>query len=254
MRNRVFGLAAILLALTGLPAPARPQDAAPSEAKMAKGTGRTHDIEGVWSGQMSRVRGSNVNKDAAPMLPWAEKQYEANTAELKKGGPLTTDPTFRCSPPGVPRVYMTGSHPFEIVQTPSRIFLFYESFNIWRTVWMDGRPLPKDLAEPLWLGYSVGHWDADDLVVDTVGLNDKTWLDPAGSPHSDALHVTERFHRVSHNNMQIVITIDDPKAYAHSWTMQGSFKLEPWEIGEAFCVPADGEQFQKEILDPTGKP
>jgi hypothetical protein len=232
--------------------PARAQTDQLSENAKISSALPTHNLEGVWSGRLGTVGGTNINKDTAPMLPWAQAKFDYNTVELKKGGSLTRDPTFHCDPTGVPRVYSTGLHPFEIVQTPNRIFLFYESNHIWRTVWMDGRPLPKDTGEPLWMGYSVGRWDGDDLVIETAGFNDKTWLDAAGSPHSDALRVVERFRRVDRDNLQLEVTIEDPKAYQRPWKMMGAFKLKPtWEIGEAFCVAGDSEKFVKSILNPT---
>ena len=119
---------------------------------------------------------------------------------------------------------------------------------------MDGRELPKD-SDPLWMGYSIGHWDRDDLVVETASFNDKTWLDVRGHPHSDALKLTERYHRPDPQHLQISFTIDDPKMYTSTWIVRNSFELKPtWEIGEAFCVVEDQSKFfQQSLQDPDGK-
>ena len=101
---------------------------------------------------------------------------------------------LRCLPPGVPRI-MLKARPFEIVQTPNRILFVYEGGgHVWRQIWMDGRAHPKD-PNPNWLGHSIGHWEGDTLVVDSVGFNDQTWLDDAGHPHTEQLHVIEKYTR-----------------------------------------------------------
>ena len=101
-----------------------------------------------------------------------------------------------------------------------------------REIWTDGSEHPKDLA-PTWMGHSTGKWDGDTLVVDTIGLNDKTWLDEAGHVHSDAMHIVERWRRVGHDTIQINFTFDDPKAYTKPWTGEKSIKLHPkWQVAE----------------------
>jgi hypothetical protein len=105
----------------------------------------------------------------------------------------------------------------KFVQTPSLMLLLNE-FNIsFRQVFLDGRPLPAD-PNPTWNGYSVGHWDGDALVIETIGFRDDQWLDAAGSPLTNAGRVTERFHRPDYGHLTIDVTIDDPKAYTQPWT------------------------------------
>ncbi len=102
------------------------------------------------------------------------------------------DPEGFCLPPGIPRMMYTP-YPTEIFQMPDRILFIYEGgAHVWRIIWMDGRKQPAD-PNPNYLGYSVGHWEGDTLVVDTIGMNDRTWLDAAGHPHGEKLHVTEKF-------------------------------------------------------------
>jgi hypothetical protein len=101
---------------------------------------------------------------------------------------------------------------------------------------MDGRAHPKD-AEPTYMGHSTGKWEGRTLVVDTVGFNDKTWLDPMGLPHSDAMHLTERIQRVNHDTLVDEYTIDDPKTYTKPWKATHTFILKPdWQIQEYVCA------------------
>jgi len=174
------------------------------------------------------------------MTDWGQAQFK-NAAEQKvpPTGKSNHDPYSRCDPPGVPRVYLFDG-PLEIIQTPNRIFIFYEEGHYWREIWMDGRGFPKD-PDPAYMGYSVGRWVDETLIVDTIGFNDKTWLDNVGHPHSDALHVVERFKRVDSDTLQITFMFDDPKAYEKPWTAAPRIlKSKPGrELLESFCVPND---------------
>ena len=172
------------------------------------------------------------------MTPWAEEKFRANKPSF---GPRavtdSNDPDYDCYFAGVPRVYLHPA-PFEIFQVPGRVIMFFEHDNIVRQIWTDGRQHPKnpDPYAAQWLGESIGEWEGDTLVVDTVGFNDKTWLDRAGTPHSDALHLVERIRRVDHATLQIELTIDDPKAFTKTWSSQLLFQLKPgWKIDEHSC-------------------
>jgi uncharacterized protein (TIGR03435 family) len=140
-------------------------------------------------------------------------------------------PTSRCFPPGVPLMQAVPA-PFKIVQTPGLVVILYEGWTIYRQIFTDGRGLPKD-PNPSWMGYSVGSWNGDTLVVETAGLNDKSWLDLTGHPHSEALHVVERFGRSDLGRMEIQITIGDPSAYRKPWTVtEGTHLLPDTELLE----------------------
>jgi hypothetical protein len=220
------------------------------------GTGMMHDMTGVWGLAKVRdqVNGMRRAEPAAPMTPEGQAKFDFNTHELKEGRPITIDPAYTCHWPGLPHIYFSGAYAFEIVQTPQRIFIFYENTHQWREVWMDGREIPAD-SDPLWMGYSVGHWDGNDLVVVSASFNDKSWLDVRGHAHSDALKLTERYHRGDHDHMQVSFTIDDPKMYTGTWEMRNNFDLKPtWQIGEAFCVVEDQAQFfHQSLQEPGGK-
>lgn len=148
------------------------------------------------------------------------------------------DPYGYCLPLGVPRINFRSE--FKIVQTPKLTVFLHETYvgMIFRQVFTDGRPLPKARdSEPTWLGYSVGRWDGDTFVVDTTGFRDRGWLSAREAyPHSDALHVTERFRRTDFGHMDLTVTIDDPKAYVKPWTNTIALVFQPdTELLEAFC-------------------
>ena len=124
----------------------------------------------------------------------------------------------------------------QIVQIPGQVIMMFEYDHYMRHIYTDRREHLKELS-PTWMGDSIGRWEGDTLVVDTVGFNDKSWLDQVGHPHSDALHLVERIQRVNHDTLQIDITVDDPKAYTRPWTGQVVFKLRPgWRLIEYVCT------------------
>lgn len=231
-----------------VPAPTRPAD---SQAAVP-----VHDFSGVWYGPLEL----NFVPASVTMQPWAAAKFNSERTQYKVGDrpvvkdTTNTDPILHCDPVSVPRIYWSV-HPFEIIQIPGRILMYFEEFHTIREIWMDGRALPKD-PEPTWLGYSIGRWEGNDLVVETSGFNDKSWLDSVGHPHSDALHLTERFHRVDHDTMELAFTIDDPKTYTTRWTFgPKTMKLKPgWEIGELFCTLEDQKNFEKSVMELANKP
>src|SRR5688500_16270208 len=181
------------------------------------------DLSGVWWVRSTDANGDpgqprffiNLAADAKPgeaaMLPWALEFVKEQVSTLGKNHPVS-----KCLPPGVTLSYTAGA-PFKIVQTTDLVVMLYEYSNSFRQVFMDGRALPRD-PQPMWVGYSVGRWEGDTLVVETTGFNDKTWLDGIGHPHTEALRVTERLRRRDFGHLDMQITIDDPKAYEKPWT------------------------------------
>jgi hypothetical protein len=128
------------------------------------------------------------------------------------------------------------SEPIKIVQAPRLTLILYEVQNLRRQIYTDGRTLPKEVNLPAYLGYSAGHWDGDTLVVETAGFNDKTLLDTAGHPHSDALHITERFRRRDFGNLDVEMTFDDPRMYTKPFTVKiPHHLLADADIFEDFC-------------------
>lgn len=150
-------------------------------------------------------------------------------------------PLTRCLPVGVPADDVLPG-PFKIIQTPALILMRNEYENTLRQIYMDGRKPPADPA-PLWLGYSVGKWEGEALVVDTVGFNDRSWLDGIGHPHSEAMHVTERFRRRDFGHMDVQVTVDDPKMYTKPFSIQFTELLLPdTDVGEYFCNENEKDQ------------
>jgi len=196
------------------------------------------DLSGFWESDTAYFY--DLAKDLKPgdlvMQPWAK----ALQAE-REGKEHQDDPLSDCMPPGVPRINMSTDamvHPFKIVQTPKLVVLLYETSanSTFRQVFLDGRPLPKD-PQPTWLGYSIGRWESDTLVVETIGFNGRSWLDTAkGHPQSEAAHVTERFTRRDFGHLEINITIDDPKTYVKPWSAKVPVHLLPdSDLIETYC-------------------
>ena len=157
-----------------------------------------------------------------PFLPWAKAYYEEAQANLAKD-----DPEALCLPPGIPRMTATP-FPFQIYQQPDRVIFIYEGgAHVWRVIYTDGRAHSKD-PNPTYLGESIGHWEGDTLVVDVIGFNDRTWLDQDGHPHTEKLHVIERYTRVNELTLRYEFTIDDPGAYSEPWS--NSYTI-PWAPG-----------------------
>ena len=176
-------------------------------------------------------------------MPW-RPEAKALRASRADGARGLEEPDANCLPQGVPKIN-AAPVPFKIVQTPKLVLLVYEAFNLWRQVHMDGRQLIDD-PNPTWLGWSTGRWDGDTLVVETRGLNGKAWMDISGTPGSDAMRVTERFHRTSFGNMDLEITIDDPKSFTRPWTAKEKLHIVPnTELMEFICL--ENEQDLKHI-------
>ena len=175
-------------------------------------------------------------KEDPPFQPWAEAKFKELQSDKEHRDPDNgPDPTERCIPPGIPRT-MLQPFPFEIVYAKDRVIMIFEYQSLIRQIFTDGRGHPADL-DPTYMGNAIGHFEGDALVIDTIGFNDSTWLDPMGLPHSGQLHVTERLRRVDHDTLVDDYTIDDPKAYTKPWTAQKTFKLKPdWQIKEYVCA------------------
>jgi|SRR5690242_5598924 hypothetical protein len=217
MRSRTILYAAILVMMASLSPATRAQNAARS--------GSPPDISGVWLVENFEPR--LFPKGGAPFTPWAETKFKATN-------PLTDDPNLGCLPLGLPRFMISVPYPMEIFQVPTRVIMIQEGPQTMRQIHMN-REHPKDL-DPTYSGDSIGRWEGDTLVADTIGFNDKTWLDGSGLPHSEALHVVERIHRQDRDTLVDDIVIEDPKAYTKPITTRQLYKLKPdWEIHEYVC-------------------
>jgi hypothetical protein len=201
---------------------------------------RVGDMASTKWKSIPAVTGKSAERDVdVPFLPWARARFDENRN-------LRDDTEARCLPPGIPRM-MFSPYPFEILQQPNRIVFVYEGgAHIWRIVWMDGRPHPPD-PNPSWMGDSIGHWEGDTLVIDAVGFNDKTTLDEAGHPHTEQLHVIERYTRTGPLSMKYEVTIEDPGAYARPWSNSATIPFHPGEaLMEYICL--EGERDLRHIV------
>jgi hypothetical protein len=195
-----------------------------------------HDLTGVWDGRRG-YGGATFRGPGPELTEWGKQQLKL--AKPSNNGAYglkeTNDPILTaCLPTGTPRIYLQPV-PMQVIPTPKEVILLYEHDHTVRYVFTDGRKHPEDIT-PTYMGHSIGRWDGDIFVVDTVGFNDKTWLDRSGEPHSDQLHVVERFHRIDQNNLELDITMEDPKALAKPWNVHFGFALHPdWDILESAC-------------------
>ena len=172
---------------------------------------------------------ADFKPEEAPMRPEAAATLRLRMQTLGKDGPSS-----HCLPAGVP--FSTLITPFKMIQTPVEIVVLHEGNNPPRQIYTDGRKLSAD-PEPSWMGYSVGKWQGDTLVVDSNGFNDRTWLDALGHPHSESMHIVERFRRIDFGRMEIEMTIDDPKMYTQPFTVKFPLHLMPdTDILESVCA------------------
>jgi len=190
------------------------------------------DLSGIWHAANGRFIGNLAAAGGitAPFKPEAAAIYK----ERQDNNGLER-PSGKCLPKSVPEGMTLPPYPFKIVQTPTLTLVLYEIFVDYRQIHTDGRPLPKE-RNPAWFGYSIGRWEGDVFIVQTVGINDRTWLDDSGYPHSDELVVTERMSRKDFGHMTIEFTFDDPKMYTKPWTVTVPFELMPdTELLEYVC-------------------
>jgi hypothetical protein len=181
-------------------------------------------------------------KEGLPLKPWAKDLLDKRKSENSKD-----NPDAHCLPMGLMQFH-THPQPRKILQTATEVAIIYEANSGLRQIFTDGRPLPKvDDVLPWWYGYSVGHWDGDTLVVETVGFRDDVWLDVAGTPLTNKGKMTEKFRRPDYGHLNIEITIDDPSAYTKPFTVQVNQRIIPnSELIEFIC--AENEQSDKHLV------
>jgi hypothetical protein len=225
------------------------------------------DLSGAWVGPGI----TNKPDPVPPMTPAGEamfrqrKVYGAGPARSSSGPPgSSSDPFNTCDPLGFPRdliahaVSSRGGTLFG--SAPDRILIAYEQQRVWREIWMDGRALPKAVdvkgaPESRYYGYSVGHWENDNtLVVDTTGLDERAWLDEAAHPHSAMAHIQERYVRADQYNIQLAVTVDDPKFYTKPWTFMRAnlYWMKAQEFAETICVPSEALDYLDTLAKPSG--
>ena len=220
------------------------------------------DLSGAWVGPQN-----NKPDPVPPMTPAGEAQFKQRKsygAATRGESAASNDPFITCDPLGFPRdllahaVSSRGGMLFG--SAPDRIIIAYEQQRVWREIWTDGRALPnavdvKGAPESKYYGYSVGRWDNDNtLVIDTTGLDERPWLDEAGHPRSSMAHILERYTRVDQYNLQLTVTVDDPKFYTKPWTwMRANFYwMKAQEFSESLCIPSEAIEYRDTLAKPTG--
>jgi hypothetical protein len=234
------------------------------------------DISGIWvpaAGAQVGVQADGAQlkpsrgrpQDELPFTPLGRKTWMANTPSVGTTGvnpALTNDPVkggvtgTGCDPVGFPRLALWNLRTIRLIQSPENVVVLYMLNNKWRVIRTDIPELPKEFDEPRWHGYSVGRWEDDyTFVAQTSGIDERTWIDAAGRPHSEELRVTERYRRPDREHLQLTITIDDPKMYTKPWdALDMSLRLQSptFDIREMECVPSETAAYNKEIARPAG--
>ncbi len=203
-----------------------------------------------WQESLFFDLAKDLPPSAVEMTPWAK-----GIADARESREHVDDPYGYCLPPGVPRINNIVA--FKLVTTPELTVLLYETTVglMFRQVFTDGRPLPQ-VTEPTWLGYSVGRWDGDTFVVDSIGFRDGGWLDTRKArPHSSEMRLTERFRRTDFGHLELSMTIDDPRAFKKPWTVRTVMTLlADTELIEAFCDGHEKTMEHRRIAAPPAEP
>jgi hypothetical protein len=214
------------------------------------------DLNGAWTGPVGFV-GQNF----PPYTPLGAERAKQNKPEPIYHLANTNDPLMTCDPLGFPRNIINETRGMRFAQLPDRMIVLHQYQKVWREIWTDGRELPKSIdtkegAPSRWYGYSVGHWEGDyTFVIDTVGMDDRTWLDTSGHPHSVDMRVQERYTRVDHDTLHMSVRIDDPKIYTAPFEelTDVTFKWIPnQELDEQLCIPSEGIAYMNIIGHPGG--
>ncbi len=235
-----------------------------------------HDLTGVWQREGDR----GINPIVPEMTSEGLKRFNANKPSYGRplGSPLNGEHIGRvravppaqgnslvgdCNPPGIPRLYFEPE-PVEFIQAPGRLLQFFSWTRALREIWTDRRKFPEDVdvLMPTWYGYNIGRWEGDTFLVDSLGYDERSWLDHFGYPHSAEMRMEERFRRVSADTLEMVLTINDPAIYKTPWVSQKHvFKRVPKEqltlnawygFLEGICAPIDEGDFNKRVRDPAG--
>ena len=207
------------------------------------------DLSGVWGNNGMELDVKNV----PPFTPSGQQMFDATRSDI----PTTNskDGMLICDPLGYPRLF-AYNYGFQFVMLPDRVLQFFEWGHTWRDIWTDGRKLPADPPQPRWLGYAVGHWEGDTLVVEGNGFDDRSWISEdrrqriRGFAHTDQMRTIERYKRTSYGTLEAEMTITDPTVFTQPWTTKGKIELRPnAELWEYFCVPSESDDYNKRLIE-----
>jgi len=278
MRNSLTS-AAVLLALVlssvVTAQTARAQGRKPKPGEVAEGVPKMpnppgpapkQDLTGAWVGPQDRVLGPfpDLTPAGAAKLKLNNPYPGFGPDAAKNTNPSSDDPFIVCDPLGFPRNLLAHAISFRggmlFTSAPGRIIIDYEQQRVWREIWMDGRQLPakfdgKDLPDSRYYGFSVGHWDGDHtLVIDSTGFDERPWLDEDGHPRSKYAKIQERYNRTDQYNIQLTVTVDDPKFYTKPFQFLKAnlYWMKDQEFPETFCIPSEGIEYRDTLAAPSG--
>ena len=223
-----------------------------------------HELTGVWVGPQNVVMGPYP-----AMTPAGEAKFKLNRPIARASDRVvhlepTNDPFMICDPLGFPRDLLNhtlssrGGIWFQPVQ--NRMLIMFEQQRVWREVWMDGRQLPAKVDAPgapdsRFYGYSVGHWDGDNVfVIDTTGLDPRSWLDEVGHPHTNAVKLEERYTRLDQYNLEVTVTVDDPKYYTQPYQLIKAhyYWKKDQDVQEELCIPSEAIEYRDKLANQSG--
>ncbi len=280
MRNQVAEVIVALLAVLALSSAVMAQERAPRAVPPGyvtagvpampnpPGPAPKHDLTGAWVGPIRTVMGPYPDMTPAGKavfnlnMPVPEAGRQAPDAPQNVAA--TNDPFMICDPLGVPRdllnhaISMRGGIVFQ--PAGNRMLMLFEQQRVWREVWMDGRELPKAVdakgaPDSRFYGYSVGHWEGDNtFVIDTTGLDPRTWLDERGHPHTKDAHLQERWTRPDQYSLEVTVTVDDPKLYTKPFQLMKTsyYWMKDQEFEETLCVPSEAIEYRDKLAKPSG--
>ena len=235
------------------------------------GPAPARDLSGIWEPApryrdgvfASGPRDMPSDKAHEAMMPYTPQGKQAMDSHKAGFGvniaPIAeiNDPFDTCDPIGFPRIILFNLRAVQIVQTPKQVLMLYQNTRTFRTIWLDRElPKPAEITEPRWFGYSVGKWtDPTTLVVTTTGLEESTWIDNTGRPHSDQLVVEETYHRVDELNIDLTVKITDPVMYTQPWYPLKNFRLgmnsPDFDIREMICAVSQQALFNQLLKNTT---
>lgn len=252
--------AACALLITALTAPAFAADTKPSldGVWVRPGTGRNADGSQGSSRPIPKTQNTSWTKEPLSFTPEGQKAFDANkpiAGPRQVKSALSNDPRDHANPVGLYRMIATSGNgrPFEIHQHDGKIYMLFSYGRNWRIIYTDGRPVEEHPIGPFWFGSSFGKWEGDTLVVTTLDLDDRQWLDGWGTPISMDARVTERWRRVG-NNLEFSFTVDDPTYYTKPWHSDKQvFALQGKEVQpvEMITAPADIQEYNSTLLVPS---
>jgi len=258
MRNWFTGLVIAPLSLFVISSVALAQNAGRPAAAASSAPFDPRDFSGIWGGQQFEGPNRQLMRGEPPMTPESLAQYKSEKTIFSTpmvDGPENTDPMLKCEPASVPRVYALA-HVVQLAHTakPNALVFLHQAYRNYRIVYLDGRKHPSH-PEGTWFGDSIGRWEGNTLVIETINFNGRSWIDAQGHPTSDRMKLTERITRTDATHLRMEVTIDDPGAYTRPWGGTITWTLQPAdrELQDFLCSPADEAFFNNLVRNPADK-